>query len=63
MNVTALGYAASLRNLRRQHIPLDDRDSAIEIRYHSGGEKTAHARPENDRTLTEFRHVYLLPGG
>jgi hypothetical protein len=60
VNVTALGHAPSLCTLGRQHIALDDRDGSVEIRQHSGRKETAHARPENDRMLTDLRHGDLL---
>ncbi|HVQ98356.1 MAG TPA: hypothetical protein VMS16_06030 [Mycobacterium sp.] len=54
--MTALRYTASLCGFGRQHITFDDRDSSVEIRQHSGGKKTAHARAEYDRMLTDLRH-------
>jgi hypothetical protein len=60
MNVTALGYAPALCTFGRQYVALDDRDGSIRIRQHSGGKETAHARPKNDRVLTDLRHGDLL---
>ncbi len=56
VNVPTLRYAAPIRGIIRQLIPLDHRDGPEEVCEHPRGEKPAHARPWHYRALTEFRH-------
>src|SRR3984893_7146919 len=56
VDMPALWYAAPVSGIVGQLIPLDHRDGPEVIGEHSGGEQPAHARAENDRTLTQYRH-------
>ena len=52
----ALRYALPGDRIVGQLVPLDHRDGSIEVGQHPGSKQPAHARPENDRALTQYRH-------
>ena len=52
MNVPALRYPPPVSRIVGQLVPLDNRDGPEEISEHPRGEQPAHARTQNDRTLT-----------
>jgi hypothetical protein len=60
MRVAALRYAAPVSGTVGQDIPLHHGDGPVEIGEHPRGKQPAHARPNNDRTLTEYRHGETL---
>ena len=52
----ALRYPPSVSGIVGQHVSVDHCDGVEEIGEHSCGEQPAHACPQNDRTLTQYRH-------
>ena len=51
-----LRYPPPASGIVGQLISVDHRDGLEEIGKHPRGEQPAHARPENDRTLTQLGH-------
>ena len=56
MDMPTLRYPSSDSGIVRQHVPLDDSDGVKEIGQDPRGKQSAHARPENDRALTQLWH-------
>lgn len=56
MDMPTLRYPLSDSGTARQHIPLDDSDGPKEISQDPRGKQPTHARPENDRVVTQFWH-------
>jgi hypothetical protein len=56
MDMPTLRYPSSGSGTVRQHVPLDHGDGPKEISQDSCGKQPAHARPKNDRALTQLWH-------
>ena len=57
MGMSTLRYPPPVRGIVGQHISFHHRDGPEEIGQHPRGEQPAHARPKNNRTLTQFLRV------
>src|SRR6478736_7897712 len=56
MKVATLRYPSSGSGIVGQHVALDHCDGPEEISQHPRGKQPAHARPKNNRVLTQFQH-------
>src|SRR6185312_16028400 len=56
MDMPTLRYPPPVSGIVEQHVSLDHHDGLEEIGEHSCSEQPAHARTQNDRTLTKYRH-------
>jgi hypothetical protein len=56
VRVPTLRYTLPGDRIVGQLIPLDHGHGSEEVGQHLGGEKPTHARPENDRAITPYRH-------
>ena len=56
MKMPTLWYPSSDSGVIGQHVSLDHSDGPEEISQHPRGNQPAHARPKNDRALTQLWH-------
>jgi hypothetical protein len=54
--MSALRHSAAVYRITRQDVTFDHSDRPIKVGEHAGGEKAAHARTENNGSVTKFRH-------
>jgi hypothetical protein len=54
--MSALRYSAAVYRITGQDVTFDHSDRPIKVGEHAGGEKAAHARTEDNGSVTKFRH-------
>jgi hypothetical protein len=60
MRMSVLGHSTTVHRSTRQNVAFDDGDHTKEVGKHTGGEKAAHARAEDNCSVTTFGHLIPL---